>query len=1063
MRHALVAIVTLAAISSQGQVHVGRLTCEGLVEPLGIDVQRPRLSWQIYSEQRGQRQTAYRIIAASDPSLLQTGKPDLWDSGKIYSDRSIFVRYAGRPLASSQKVFWQVMVWDKYDKPSAWSQTSCWTMGLLSAGDWKGAEWITDKLLLEKVRRFFGYRSIETTDPGKTKWIQVDLGQDCVIEAVRLHPILYGATERIGMPVRFKVESDDEPTMADAQVIADFTDRDYPNPWASVVELQPKDRVVGRFVRLTATRLRLTEGTACLALSQLEVISGGRNVAIGALVTASDGIERGPWSISSIVDGKIPGPDDPLGNPTLLFRKDFSVRPGLKRALVHICGLGQYHLSVNGSRIGKAFLRPGWTAYDKTCLYDTYDLTDTLEIGQNTIGLIVAGGMYNCQAGRYVKFVGPYRPLTIKGIVRLEYEDGTVDELVTDGSWQVHQGPITFCNVYGGEDYDARLAQIGWDKPGFDAKAWRHVVVFGGPGGDLRGATYGSPAFSGREVISPVAVKEIRPGVEVYDLGQNASITIRMKVHGPAGSQIRVTPAELIKPDGTVDRGSCGGGRAYWSYTLAGGAPEQWAASFFYHGARYLQVERLPSDDPDRLPQLDSIEAQVVHADCASIGELASSSELFNRIRQLVRWAQRSNLASVITDCPHRERLGWLEQYHLNGPALRYEWDMTQLYRKCFQDMADAQLPNGLVPDTAPEYVIFPDGFRDSPEWGSAVILAAWQHYLFTGDDGPLSENYQVLRRYLDYLEGRCKDGILSHGLGDWYDLGPGRPGISQLTPMGLTATAIYYQDLCTMAKVAQVLGLRDEAAAYSRQAEQVKVAFNSRFFDQERGLYGTGSQTAQAMPLALGLVEQGYKEKVLEALIKDVQAKGFTAGDIGYRYVLRALADGGRSDLVVQVCNRMDRPGYAYQLKQGATSLTEAWDADRRASQNHFMLGQIVEWFYHDLAGIRPDPCYPGFKRFTIRPAILDGIDWVRASYHCPYGLIASEWSRLQDGGLRLRLTIPVNTIARLELAVNKDSSITESGQPIDKAEGIRLASGPDGHAVYTLESGIYDLVVGP
>jgi alpha-L-rhamnosidase len=730
-------------------------------------------------------------------------------------------------------------------------------------------------------------------------------------------------------------------------------------------------------------------------------------------------VEPGGWQARWITDPDLvrPGPN-PRANGTLLLRRPFAVRAGLRRALASVCGLGHYEMTVNGARVGTGLLTPGWTAYDKTCLYDTHDLTPSLRAGDNAVGMVLGSGMYSVQPGRYVKFTSAFRPLEAIAQIRLEYADGTVGVVGTDRQWRVAQGPIVFSNVYGGEDYDARLEPRGWDEPGFDDSAWTAPAVVEAPARQLRGASYASPPFRVYETLAPVTVRELRPGVAVYDFGQNASMMPRLRVRGPAGATVKMIPAELLKADGSVDRGSSGGGEAWWSYTLAGRPEgESWFPRFFYHGSRYLQVER-SAPQGGAPPQVESLESVVVHSDSPPAGEFACSSDLFNRIRTLVRWAQRSNLAHVITDCPHRERLGWLEQYHLNGPSLRYETDLARLYAKTFADMADAQRPEGLVPDIAPEYVVFDGGFRDSPEWGSAIVLAAWQHYVWTGDDTPLRRNYDAMKRYVAYLAGRAEGDVVDHGLGDWYDLGPKPPGPSQLTPIALTASAIYFEDNQALTKIAASLGREDDVRRYTEAAGRIKAAFNRRFFDSARSIYATGSQTAQAIPLVLGLVPEEHRARVLEALVRDVRAHGdgTTAGDVGYRYVLRALAEGGRSDVIFDMNHQSERPGYGYQLAKGATSLTEAWDANPRSSQNHFMLGQIIEWFYGDLAGLAPDPAFPGFKRARIHPQPVPGITWARASHESPRGRMSVAW-RWDGATFSLDMELPPNTSAEVRM----------------------------------------------
>ncbi len=745
------------------------------------------------------------------------------------------------------------------------------------------------------------------------------------------------------------------------------------------------------------------------------------------------------------------------GAETLLLRREFAVQPGLKRALVHLSGLGQYELTVNGRKAGDELLSPGWTKYDKTVLYDTRDVTALVNPGRNCIGLLLANGMYNVKGGRYAKFKGSFGPLMAIAHLRLEYADGTTQIIGTDGQWRTSAGPITFSCVYGGEDYDARLEQPGWDRPGFDDAAWAAARVVDGPGGKLRGISAAAPPIRAFDVLKPVSAKALSKSVMVYDLGQNAALIPRLTVRGNAGAVVRIIPAELLNKDGSVDRTSVAQGRpAYWQYTLAGGGRESWFPRFFYHGARYLQVERLAAAEGGELPEVESIEGVVVHSASAPVGQFECSNVLFNRIRQLVRWAQRSNMMSVLTDCPHRERLGWLEQYHLNGPSLRYEFDLAQLFRKAVLDMADSQLANGLVPDIAPEYTVFEGGFRDSPEWGSAFILVPWQQYQWTDDLDLFRRHYEAMKRYVAYLGGRASGHIVSHGLGDWYDIGPKRPGVAQLTPVALTATAFYYYDAWVLAQAAALLGRSDDAEDYERLAAQIRTAFNRRFFDPVSGQYATGSQCANSVPLVMGLVEPEHRSVVLEAVVRDVRGRGnaLTAGDVGYRYLLRALAEDGRSEVIFDMNNQSGKPGYGYQLALGATSLTEAWDADPRSSQNHFMLGQIIEWFYHDLAGIQGDPAAPGFRKIVIKPEPVGDLRWVKASYDSIRGRIVCEW-RKDKRTFTLLLAIPPNTTATVFLPAESAARVTESGYSLRRSETLSILRQEPGRLVLAVSSG--------
>jgi hypothetical protein len=747
------------------------------------------------------------------------------------------------------------------------------------------------------------------------------------------------------------------------------------------------------------------------------------------------------------------------------LRREWVVHPGLTRALVNVCGLGQYELTINGRKAGDNFLAPGWSEYSRTCLYDTLDITAALQPGTNAAGLLLGNGMFNVfsTSKRYAKFQHSFGPQQAIAQIRLEYADGHVEIIGTDEHWRVAPGPITFSSIYGGEDEDARLVQSGWDSPGFNEAAWAPAVVVPGPGGRLRGQSCAAPPVRTFEVHAPVASHSLTNGNQVFDLGQNASHLPTIRVSGPVGSRIRLAPAELINPNGTISQGSMGKPGIWCEYTKSTAGVEEWTPRFYYAGCRYYEAVFRPAAPRGAMPRLDSLTAAVVSSASDPVGVFECSNPLFNRIHKLIRWAQRSNMVSILTDCPHRERLGWLEQTHLNGPALRYEFDLAQLATKMLNDIADSQLHNGLVPATAPEYPPF-DGpgdrrndFGDSPEWSSSFILVPWQQYEFDGDLALFRLHYDAMARYLAYLGTRAQSNIVSYGLGDWYDIGPRRPGRSQLTPDALPATAYYYEDATILAQVATLLGKTNDARTYASLAQNIRTAFNQRFYNPAAQTYATGSQCANAIPLVMGLCEPTNRPAILAALFQNVRSHGLTAGDIGYRYLLRALADGGRSDVIFDLNNQSDKPGYGYQLKHGATSLTEAWDAGPSSSQNHFMLGQLMEWFYHDLGGIASDPAGPGFQRILINPQPVGDVTWVRTRYHSIRGLIICDWERFPNR-FDLHLTIPPNTTATVFLPARPGATVTEGGRPADQSDGVKFLRSDDDRAVYAVASGRYD-----
>ncbi|HEY1790157.1 MAG TPA: family 78 glycoside hydrolase catalytic domain [Verrucomicrobiae bacterium] len=743
------------------------------------------------------------------------------------------------------------------------------------------------------------------------------------------------------------------------------------------------------------------------------------------------------------------------------FRRELLVKPNLKCALVNICGLGQYELSLNGKKIGNDFLSPGWTKYDQTCLYDTFDVTKNLVAGNNAVGVELGNGMYNViGGGRFTKFKRSFGAQKVIAQIRLEYDDGRVEFVGTGEDWQVAPGPITFDSIYGGEDEDARLAQNNWNRIGFNDSKWQRAEIVEGPGGELRGLSCAAPPVREFEIHQPVAHWTLANGDQVFDLGQNASHVPKISVSGLAGGSVKIFPSELTNLDGSVNQSSMGGGhRGYicCGFTKATDRVETWSPKFFYAGCRYLQIHSSSAQPGGDLPKIESVAGIVIHSASRSVGEFECSNDLFNRIFKLVRWAQQNNTVSILTDCPHRERLGWLEQDHLNGPSLRYDFDLSQLFTKIVNDISDSQLTNGLVPTTAPEYAIFRgrndasrlrNDFGDSPEWSSSFILIPWQQYKFDGDLSLFRKHYDGMKHYLAYLGSRATNSLVNYGLGDWYDLGPNKPGVSQLTPVELTATAFYFEDAKILSQAADLLGYKDDAMEFSRLAEKIRAAFNQQFYDPTNRLYATGSQCADAIPLVFGLCDSSNRSAIVDAIVRNVRENGLTAGDVGYRYLLRALADGGRSDVIFDLNNQTNKPGYGMQIAKGKTSLTEAWDGG--SSQDHFMLGQIQEWFFHDLAGIQNAPESVGFQKIVIAPQIVGDLKWVRASYDSIHGKIVSSWKR--DGGkLTLEVLAPPNTTAEV-FVPTKDSTIA-----IKNAGGGKFVRTENGCAVFEIGSGDY------
>lgn len=976
---ALSAIIVLLS-SHAFAISPSKLRGENRTEPRGIDVARPRLAWMLDTGS----QTAYQVEVAG-----------VWDSGKIESDQSVAVEYAGPPLKSQTRYEWRVRAWDQDGKPGDWSPMATFVTGVLGE-PWRG-KWITGGESASQPKGI-GYHAGET-GVDELKWVQVDLGQSMPIDEVLLESPRHENHDGFGFPLRYRIEGSNDPDFGSPVMIADRTRADVPSPGIKAVPHHASTTV--RYARVTATKLFPWNGKFCFALSELRVLSGGRNVALNRPVSFKDTVDNYGWHHEALTDGTGAKP-----HCMPVFKHGLSLDKEVREAVLSVCGLGQYELFLNGRKVGDDLLAPGWSNYRKVCLYDTFDLTKRLRAGTNELRVMLGNGFFNIPGGRYTKLTGSFGQPMVTLQMRVRFTDGTEQIFVSDESWKAASGPVTFSCVYGGEDYDARLE----DRLNTET-AWTPAKVVDGPGGALTGLSQAAEPIGAIETLKAVKVNKISSNLMVCDFGQNVSFMPRLTVKGVAGASVKMIPSELLGGDGRIHDPMCGG-NSFYTYTLKGETKgETWFPQFFYRGGRYLQVE-LSAPEGRPLPEITAIESVVVHSKAKSAGDFECSNELFNRTRSLIRWAQRSNLMSVITDCPHREKLGWLEQYHLHGYALRYEWDMASMYVKGMGDMAQAQLDNGLVPDIAPEYTVFSDGFRDSPEWGSSFVVVPWQQYEFTGDSSLLVTYFDRMKRYCDYLRSKSQDLIVSHGLGDWYDIGPNPPGVAQLTPREVTATAYFFRCADIISCTAKLLGKTEDAEKYGALAARIREAFNKKFWNEQAGSFSTGSQCANAVPLVMGIAEPRMRARALDAIVKDVEAKGLTAGDVGYHYLLRALYEGDRSDVIYAMNNQSDKPGYGYQLKMGATALTEAWNAETRSSHNHFMLGHITEWLYAGLAGIQADPDAPGWKKFIIHPAVVGDLSWVKAHYDSPYGRIISHWKR-EGRKVTMDVAVPGNTTA--------------------------------------------------
>ena len=765
---------------------------------------------------------------------------------------------------------------------------------------------------------------------------------------------------------------------------------------------------------------------------------------------------------------------DTLAKKSICLRRTFQVgdateggtnrKPGKKivEATAYVCGLGFYEFSLNGQKVGNSEFAPLWSDYDKTVYYNTYDVTEQLRRDENVVGILLGNGFYNVQGGRYRKLQISFGPPTLLFELVINYEDGTCTTVHSDNNWKYDFSPVTFNCIYGGEDYDARREQKGWNQIGFDDSHWRPVVIQEAPKGILRSQMAAPVKIMERYDIQKVTKlnadqvasasvstkRTVDPSAFVLDMGQNLAGFPEITVRGKRGQKVTLIVAEALTEEGACNQRQTGR-QHYYEYTLKGEGDETWHPRFSYYGFRYVQVEGAVlkgQKNPQKLPVLKNIQSCFVYNSARKVSTFESSNRIFNAAHRLIEKAVRSNMQSVFTDCPHREKLGWLEQVHLNGPGLLYNYDLTAYAPQIMQNMADAQHSNGAMPTTAPEYVIFEgpgmDVFAESPEWGGSLVIFPFMYYETYGDDSLIKKYYPNMRRYVDYLKTRADKGILSFGLGDWYDYGDFRAGFSRNTPVPLVATAHYYMTVMYLVQAAKMVGNDFDIHYYTSLAQDIMVAFNKCFLHKDTAQYGTGSQCSNALPLFLQMTQDADKqgnyrpdadlnEKVFANLIKDVEAHGnrLTTGDVGNRYLIQTLARNGEHELIYKMFNHEEAPGYGFQLKFGATTLTEQWDPRQGSSWNHFMMGQIDEWFFNSLVGIRPSTTpKQGYQKFIIAPQPVGDLKYVKASYETLYGTINVDWT-CENGTFTLNVSVPVNTTAVVYLPGEKEPKEIQSG----------------------------------
>jgi len=912
------------------ELAVVHLRCEYLVNPLGLDERAPRLSWRLETRRRGARQSAYRIRVATTPAKLAEGEGDRWDSGRVESNQTTHVAYAGRPLRSREVCHWRVEVWDEAGH-AATSGPALWTMGLLETSDWS-ARWIA-------------------ADP----------------EILRRDP------EAI------------TPTL-----------------------------------------------TEC-------------------------------------------------GTPAL-FRREFAVPGPIQRATLYASARGIIELRANGQRIGADVFAPEWTDYDKRIHYRTYDVTELLKPGRNALAATLGDGWWSGYVG-WQETRARYGSLENSLLAQLEVElaDGRRLTIGTDDSWTCNTGPILFSDFLMGETYDARRERAGWDAPN-SCSSGRESAPFHRPKDQSRLTSAATemgwlparevpapeaPLVAQRsepvrvmEQLTPVSVKEIRPGVFLFDLGQNIAGRVRLKVTAPAGTRVTLRHGERLNPDGTLYTENLRRAKATDVYICKGGGVEIHEPHFTFHGFQYVELTGLPCQ-----PGLDAVTGCVVRSALEQTGWFDCSHPGVNRLWLNGLWSQKDNFLSVPTDCPQRdERLGWMGDAQVFLRTASYNMDVAAFFTKWMIDVEDAQTPEGVFPDTAPR---LREGgnytglghLGGAAGWADAGVIIPYTLWRVYGDRRILERHYPAMVKWVDWIARHNPDGrrvnALANNYGDWLCL-PSDTSFGTHSPMKtLLATAYWADDCAKLARIARELGRDADARRFRRMFEHVRAAFQAEWVEPD-GRVTPETQTGYLLALAFDLLPEQLRAAAVNHLVENIKALDWhlSTGFIGISQLNPQLALAGRADVAHRLLLQETYPSWLYPVKHGATTIWERWNGwtheagffnPQMNSFNHYSLGSVGEWLFRHVAGIELHPEVPGFQKFVLRPFLAEGLDHARARYRTMHGEIVSAWQRT-GSKLAWTIHIPANTTAQVFIPSAPNSAVTEGGQPVEQADGLRTV-GRDGN----------------
>ena len=1071
------------------------LTCESLTTPLGMDEPEPSLSWQLQDQRRGAAQTAYDIEVATSPILLLSGRADVWNSGEIQSRQSVGVRYSGPALKPFTRYYWRVRAWDRDGQAYPPSDLTWWETGLLDPANWK-AKWISYEddehrsVRAAKAEWIVAAASAVTSSSRGGEghsYFRFKFDLDSDVHVVKLH---IAGRDTVGgwingkQVIQYRVQPAWKDIPWQTYSVYDITQSVHHGSNTLAVDVLEYNGSSNASAPLSATiYAQLSDGRIITYTSSAIGWKSSRNP-IGSWTEPE--FDDRAWPAAEADPGRNGLRSLVAGNPratgpVAALRHAFIVAKPVASARLYATAIGAYKFRINGIMVGDQILAPGWMDFRLHVAYQAYDVTALLRTGPNAIAVQLAPGWYSTPLLWVVQpdIYGEAQPNnygtsppSLRAQLRIEHDDGTIEWVNTDDSWKADDSATTSAEIYNGETFDARSLQQGWDTANFDDHSWHAVEL-----PEISPIAIEWQSFQPIRVERELTAKSMsspRPGVYVFDFGQNLAGVARILAQGSAGTVVKLRFAEVTHPNGAIYIDNLRNAKATDRFILSGKGLEKFQPDFTYHGFRYVEVTGLAQK-----PALDSVKAVVFHTDAPFTVKLRSDNKILNQLWSNILWGQRSNFIGVPTDCPQRdERLGWSGDAQIFWRAAVFNMGIEAFSRKFAADLRGTQTGTTMYGQYAPGVHSENDGFAAG--WSDAGVIIPWTAWVQFGDKRIIEQNWGAMQKYLSGIEAANRDYLWRFNVGNRYG--------DWLSPEGVTAedliaTAYWAYDTTLMAQMAHALGYVEDEQRYLRNFEKIKTAFIDSYV-RDDGTVGPSqssfasipapgdlagsmlkeSQTAYVLALHMNLLPEGLRAKAAQHLVRLLEANHWRLGTgfLGTPYLLPALTKAGYGDIAYRLLLSTNYPSWGYLVEHGATTMWERWNGDQKMghpsmnSYNHYAYGAVADWIYRYAAGIDTTTSEPGFQGVLLHPNFNSKLRRLNLWYESPYGRIHSEWQVVGRKAV-WDLTIPPNSNAELPLTREQAEQYTLNGKTLSQSGDVRVSSKRGDQISYRIPAGTY------